>query len=139
MWSRLVAAQEQHDLLDGLLCGPGFLDHGHALLADACDLDQAGARVLDDVERLQTEVRHDSPGRHRADALDQPAAQILFYSGECCWFGFLGVETLELPTILEMLAPVAGEAQRLACVNVWKAAHDGEQSRSPGALSRATV
>ncbi len=108
-----MAASEQHHLLDGLLCGPGPLDHGHALLADACDLDQARARVLDNVERLQAEVRHDAPGRHRADALDKPAAQILFYSGECCWFGFLHVGTLELPTVLEMLAPVPGEAQRL--------------------------
>ena len=36
-----MAAQEQHDLLDGLLRRPGFLDHGHALLANAGDLDQA--------------------------------------------------------------------------------------------------
>ena len=45
--------------------------------------------MLNDVERLQAEVRHDAPGRHRADALDQPAAQVLFYSGERCRFGFL--------------------------------------------------
>ena len=83
--------------------------------------------MLNNVERLQTEVRHDAPGRHRANALDEPAAQILFYSGECCWFGFLHVGTLELPTVLEMLAPVPGEAQRLACMYVWKAAHNGEQ------------
>ena len=127
----IVAAQEQHDLLDGLLRGPGFLDHGHALFANAGDLDQAGARVLDDVERLQTEVRHDPPGRHRADALDEPAAQVFFQPGECGWFGFLGVETLELPTIFEVLAPVAGEAQCLASMNVWKATHDGDEVAFP--------
>ena len=37
------------------------------------------------------------------------------------------METLELPTIFEMLAPVPGEAQRLACMNVWKATHDGDE------------
>ena len=73
----IVAAQKQHDFLDGLLRGPGFLDHGHALLANAGDLDQAGARLLNNVERVQTEMRHDAPGRHRADALDEAAAQIL--------------------------------------------------------------
>ena len=68
-----------------------------------------------------------SPGRHRADALDEPAAQVLFYSGQRCRFGFLRVETLELPTILEVLTPVAGEAKCLACVNVWKATHDSNE------------
>lgn len=44
-----------------------------------------------------------------------------------CRFGFLRVETLELPSILEVFAPETGKAQRLARVNVWKATHDGEQ------------
>ena len=87
--------------------------------------------VLNDVERLQAEVRHDAPGRHRADALDQPAAQVLLQPGECCRFGFLRMETLELPSVLEMLAPVPGEAQRLARMNVWKAAHDGDEVAFP--------
>ena len=39
--------------------------------------------------------------------------------------------TLELPTVLEMLAPVPGEAQRLARMNVWKVAHDGEEIAFP--------
>ena len=43
----------------------------------------------------------------------------------CAWV------TLELPSVLEMLAPVPGEAQRLARVNVWKAAHDGDEVAFP--------
>ena len=50
--------------------------------------------MLNNVERLQPKVRHDAPGRHRANALDEAAAQILFYSGECCWFGFLRVDDI---------------------------------------------
>ena len=106
----VVAAQKQHDLRNRLLRRPCLFDHGHALFANAGDLDQARAFLFNDVERLQTEMGHDAPGRYRADALNQPAAQVLFYSGECCWFGFLHVGALELPSVLEVLAPVPGEA-----------------------------
>jgi hypothetical protein len=41
------------------------------------------------------------------------------------------MDDLELPSIFQMLTPVAGETQRLARVNVWKAAHDGEQVAFP--------
>jgi len=127
----IVAAQKQHDLLDCLLRGPCLFDHGHAFFANAGDLDKAGARLLDDVECLQTEVRHDTPGRHRADALDETAPQVFLQSSECGWLCLLGMGDLELASILEVLSPVPREAQCLARVNVWKAAHDGNEVAFP--------
>ena len=127
----VVDAQKQHDLLDRLLRGPGFLDHGHALFANAGDLDQAGARVLDDVEGLQSEVCHDPPGRYRADALDQAAAQVLLQPGEGSRLCLLGMDDLELPSILEVLSPVPSKTQRLTRVNIWKATHDGDEVAFP--------
>jgi len=47
-----VSAQENHDLFDRFLRRPGFFDHGYPLLGNAGDLDEAGARLLDDVERF---------------------------------------------------------------------------------------
>ena len=41
------------------------------------------------------------------------------------------METLELPSVLEVLAPVPGETQRLARMNVWKASHDGDEVAFP--------
>ena len=41
------------------------------------------------------------------------------------------MQTLELPSVLEMLAPETGETQRLARVNVWKATHDGDEVAFP--------
>ena len=83
--------------------------------------------MLNNVERLQPEVRHDAPGCDRADALNESAAQVLLQPREGRWFCLLGMHNLELPTVLEVLAPVAGKAQCLTCVNVWKAAHYSEQ------------
>jgi hypothetical protein len=38
---------------------------------------------------------------------------------------------LKLPTVLEVFTPVAGEAKRLASMNIWKATHDGKQVSFP--------
>jgi hypothetical protein len=56
--------------LSGFLRSPGTLDHGHAFFGDTRNLHEAGARLLDDVERLQAEVSHDALRGHRADAAD---------------------------------------------------------------------
>src|SRR5260370_130431 len=127
----IVTAQKQHDFLDRFLHNPGFLDQSHALLGDSGNLDQTGARVLNDVERLQTEVSHNTPGRYRANALDETAPQVLLQPGERGGLRLLGMHDLELPSICEMLAPETGQAQRLAGLNVWKATPDGEEIAFP--------
>ena len=63
--------------------------------------------------------------------LMRPLPRYFSSSGERCGFRLLRMETLELPSVLEMLAPVPGEAQRLARVNVWKATHDGDEVAFP--------
>ena len=72
--------QEHHDLADGFLVAPGQPDLGGPLGTDAGDLDQPLALLLDDVEhglaeRLDQLLRVD-----RADALDQPRAQVLLHA-----------------------------------------------------------
>ncbi len=48
----IVPPKEQHDFLDGLLCLPRALDHGDPALANAGNLNEARARVLNDLKRL---------------------------------------------------------------------------------------
>ena len=99
--------QEDHDFFDGFLRGPGFFDHRDTLLGDAGNLDQAGAVPLDDVEGFQAEVRHDASGRHRANAFDEAAAQVLLQPCERGRLCFLCGHNLELPPVLWVLTPVA--------------------------------
>ena len=72
-----MALQEEHHLFDLLLLGPGARDQVDALAAHAQHLVQPRRLLLDDAQRLQPELAHDALGRDRADALDQPAAQVL--------------------------------------------------------------
>src|SRR5947207_15561386 len=72
-------------------------------------------------------MRHNAPGRDRADTLDEAAAQVLLQSCQGSRLRLLGMGDLELPSILEVLAPVPCKTQRLTRVNIWKAAHDGDE------------
>lgn len=52
-----MASEKKHHLFDGLLRGPGTLNHADAPLANAWHFNQAGAGLLNDRERLQPKVR----------------------------------------------------------------------------------
>ena len=47
-----MALQEDHDLFDGFLRGPGVLDHPNPLLADTRNLDETFSMYFDDLEGL---------------------------------------------------------------------------------------
>ena len=72
-----VAVQEDHDLADRLLIGPGGDDAVGALRADAVDLLQPLRRLLDDVEHLFAEGLDQLLGVDRADALDHARGEVL--------------------------------------------------------------
>ncbi len=76
-------------------------------------------------------MRHNAPGRYRADTLNETAAQVFLQPRERSWLRFLSRHDLELPPILWVFAPVAREAQRLARMDVWKATQDSDEVTFP--------
>jgi hypothetical protein len=121
----VVALQEEHDLLDGLLLLPGPLDDGGAVHAHAQDLAQAPRLLLDDAQGVQLEAAHDAPGGHRADALDQARAKVFFDAG-----GGGGQDggvalDLELAAVAGVAGPAAMEAQVFAGADVQEVADHG--------------
>ena len=87
-----MAAQKQHHFLDRFLCCPGPLDHAGAPFANAGHFNEASAGLFNDFQRLQAEVLHDAFGSDRADAFDEPTAQVFLQAGEGGWFGLLCME-----------------------------------------------
>src|SRR5208282_267990 len=77
--------EEDHDLADDLLLGPGPFDPASPLRPDAVHLLQAGRIVLDDVEDLLSELVHQLPGIDRPDALDHAAAEVFLNALLCGW------------------------------------------------------
>jgi len=72
--------QEDHDLLDLLLLLPGDLQAVDAHRAHAGDFHQAFRAFFDHLQRLQAKMIDDTAGGHRADAFDQPTAEILAHA-----------------------------------------------------------
>ena len=124
------ALQEHHHLLDGLLLGPGGGDHRGALGAQAVHLDQPPGRVVDDVHDVGAEVGDHAFGHHRADALDQPGAQVpldALHGGR----QHRGVGGhLELPAVPGVGRPPAAHPQRLAHLRAKQRADRRDQVRA---------
>ncbi len=119
--------EEQHHLLDRLLLGPRGGDLRGAFRAEAGDLDQPARRLLDDLQRLQAEVVHDPLGEDRPDALDQAGSQVSADAlhGRRQHRGVR--DDLELPAVLRMRAPPAGQPQALPGLRAEQRADHGEQ------------
>ena len=79
-----MSLQEHHDVLHILLLLPGFLDLGHTSLADVRHFEQTVNIVLDDLEGLQSEMRHNLLGKLRADTFYQSTAQIFLDTYDSC-------------------------------------------------------
>ena len=69
--------QEDHDLADRLLLGPGGDHPLLALRADAVELRQSLRLLFDDLEHLLAEGPDQLLGEVRADALDHAGAEVL--------------------------------------------------------------
>ena len=74
--SNTIAVQEDHDLPNNLLLGPGVRDSLGPNRADPRDLAKPVRLGLDDVEDLLAERLHHFLGVDRPDATDHPRAQI---------------------------------------------------------------
>ena len=72
-----MAVEKHHDFAHHLLIGPGGGNPAGADLADAGHLPQALGGLLDHLEHLHPEDRHELAGVDRADAADHPRAQVL--------------------------------------------------------------
>ena len=101
------ALQEDHDLLDRLLLGPGVLDARAALRAEARDLDEAAGLVVDDVHDVGAEVVDHPFGHDGADALDQAGSEVPSDALLCRReHGGVGVD-VELAAVLHVRGPAA--------------------------------
>jgi len=72
-----MAVQEDHDLPDDLLLGPGRDDPTRSHRANAIDFPQAIRLRLDDVEHLFAECAQEPLGVGRADAPDHARGKVL--------------------------------------------------------------
>ena len=63
-----------------------------------------------------------APSGDWADPFNQTTAQVFFNASEGSGFGFSVLGNLELFAIFRMIAPLAGEVQRLSGLNVGEAA-----------------
>ncbi len=109
-----VALQEDHHLADLALLVPGGLDLADPLGADAQHLVQPLRRFVDHGQGISAELAHDAFGRHRANALDQPAAQV-FLDARGRGRQHRGVALdLELPAVLAVDRPLPLQAHVLA-------------------------
>ena len=110
----LVALQEEHHFLDGLLLLPRFGDQPRALGPHVRNLAQPFRLAIQHVERRQPEVIDDPLGDLGPDALDQPAAQIAAHpfdrGGDALPNGF----RLELLPVARVVDPLAVKLDRLA-------------------------
>src|SRR6266536_2793305 len=72
-----MAVQEDHDLADRLLLGPGGRDAAGSYRTDAVHLPQAIRLRLDDLEHLVAEGAQELLGIDRANAADHSRGEVL--------------------------------------------------------------
>ena len=110
-----------------------------ALGTEAGHLFEALRLLIDDVQGLGPEMGHQAFSHFRADALDQPRAQVLFDAGH------RGREHRVPPDHLELLAPLgvdlvgALEMELLALLDPGQRPHHGDGVPRPLTLRRTTA
>ena len=119
--------QEEHDVADVLLPRPAF-DHARAQLgAEAADLGEPLRLQFEDGQRLLAEVVDDALGHARADALDDAGGEVAFESGG--GDGRVGDEAgdAQVPSVLGMQLPLAGDLDQLTGGDAGQCADEGGQ------------
>ncbi len=122
-----MAVQKDHDLAHHLLIGPGLADPPAPHRSDAGHLPQALRCLLDHLEHLIAEGRHELAGIDRADAADHSRAQIPLDS-----LGGGGRRSpqeggLELLTVLPAVHPGTAHRHPFAGADRGGMAHDRDQ------------
>ena len=101
--------KEEHDVFDFLLLFPGRNDFGYSFVADAGDFGETLRFILNDVERVCSELRDDFLCIDRAHTLDEAGAEILFNAVDRCGEGFLPLGRDELAAVFGIHLPLATE------------------------------
>src|SRR5262245_62096682 len=73
-----VGVQEDHDIANDFLLGPGLFDLQPAPWPDAFNILKSPGFLFNDVENFFTEFLHQLFGINRSDSFDHAAAQIFF-------------------------------------------------------------
>src|SRR6266516_5743200 len=102
-----MAVQEDHDLADRLLLGPGGRDAAGAHRTDAIHLPQTIWFRFDDIEHLLAEGAQELLGIHRADAADHSRREILLDALKRGGRRGLEEPSFELLTVSTVVNPVA--------------------------------
>ena len=122
-----MAVQEDHDLPDDLLLGPGVRDPLGPNRADAGDLTELIGLGLDNVEDLLPKGLDHLLGVDRADAADHPGAQIFLDPVDGARGRGLEKPRLELLAVGAIVDPFARCGDPLAGGDDGGMAHDGHQ------------
>ena len=122
-----VAVQENHDLPDDLLLGPGVRDSLGPHRADARHLAKPIRLGLDDVEDPLPEGLDHLLGVDRPDAPDHAGAQVFLDPVDRTWGRGLEKPRLELLAVGAIVDPFARCGDPLAGGDDGGMAHDGHQ------------
>ena len=127
-----VGAEEDHRLLHPRLTAPGLLDAAGAHRPDALDLGEPLGLLLDRPQGVEAEPVNQALCHHLADALDETRAQVLLHPAAGLRAqGQIG-GGLELPAVLAVEGPAAGEPGRLAGLQARQPADHGQLGRAVG-------
>ena len=119
-----VRLEENHCVPNGTLFVPCFFNHRGAFFADAGHVRQARGGFIEDVKRVFAEKFDNLSGILFADAVNEPAAQILTDAVNVRRQSSFEGGTFELFSELFMLLPPAAHRQGLAALHAGKMSRD---------------
>src|SRR5262249_35701520 len=122
-----MAVQENHDLADCLLLGPGDRDACGSYRTNAVYLAQAIRCRLDDIEHLLAKGAPKLLGIDRANAADHARGEALLDALDRSGRRGLEEAGLELLTVSAVIDPVAGRGHPFAGRDRGGMAHQGDQ------------
>ena len=123
----IVRLKEEHDVFDFFLLFPGCNDFGYPFVADAGDFGETLRFILNDVERVCSELRDDFLCIDRAHTLDEAGAEILFNAVDRCGEGFLPLGRDELAAVFGVHLPLAFHKEHRANTDVEEISDDRDQ------------
>ena len=123
----IVSLQEQHDLFDLLLLRPRLRDLPRADTTDAGDLRQTTGLLVDDRQRLQTEMVDDAVCGDRSYALYETRPQVLADALHSCGKLLGIVLDDELLAVLRVALPAPPQLHRCTDVQARHAPDDRDR------------
>ena len=131
---RAVRLEQQHDVADRALRGPGLLDLLDAPLADAADLTQPLRVFVQYRQARKAEGRNDALGEAWPDPVDQARTEVLLETGQRARRDRHQCLDAKLFTVLRVLDELPSDTHARAGANGGERAHRGH-----GAATRAST